>query len=136
MPASETSATVVPPSSFAINSGLRCLVVLVITDRRLGDSVTIQQLARMPRVLASDQVRFFQNAHRAKGDVFQISDGRAHQVERTAQRFSSGKPVRALTTGMLSMRSAGGRRTGIGSRFFGTGTSRSGMEQTIASPKL
>src|ERR1039458_6612595 len=81
---------------------------------RLADPVTIQQLACLPRVLASDQVRFFQNAHRAEGDVFQVADGRAHQVERPAQRFSSWQGgAGSFTDGMWSIGSARGRKVGM-----------------------
>jgi hypothetical protein len=112
-------------------------VVLVVTDRGPGDCVTIQQLARLACVLASDQIRFFQNAHGAEGDVFQVANGRGDQIERAAQRFSSSQGgAGRLTNGMRSMESAPGRRTGICSRLSGTGARSNGMAQTVVASKL
>ena len=79
---------------------LRCahgLVVLVITDRRFVDAVVIEQLARLPRVLASHQVCLAQNPQRAQRDVLQIADRRGHQVERSGHGYQSMSRTAACT---------------------------------------
>ena len=83
MPASEISDPLDPASSLAINSGAQAcfFVVVVIADERLPDVVMVQKYLGVPGILARDPVRFAQNADRPERDVFQISDGRSHQVE-------------------------------------------------------
>jgi hypothetical protein len=54
--------------------------VLVVADERLANFVVTQKLLCVARVFAGDLVDFFQNADRAKSDVFEIAYGRADQV--------------------------------------------------------
>src|SRR5258708_2007497 len=37
----------------------------------------------MPRVFTGDHIGFLQNANRAQGNVFQVSDRRRHQIQAT-----------------------------------------------------
>ena len=48
----------------------------------------IEQLARLPRVLARDQIHLAQHAHRAVRDVLQVPDGCRHHVEQTGHVMS------------------------------------------------
>ncbi len=45
--------------------GARHFVVLVIADQRFPDVVVVQQLLRVPRIFARDEVHFFEDAQRA-----------------------------------------------------------------------
>lgn len=63
----------------------RHLVVLVITDERFADFIMVEQLLRMASVFAGDLIDFFEYAQGAQGDVFEVANGRADQVQ-TAQR--------------------------------------------------
>ena len=56
------------------------LVVFVVADGRPLDAVVIEELARLPRVFAGNQVGLFKNADGAVGHVFQIADGSGHDV--------------------------------------------------------
>ena len=58
------------------------LVVLVIADGARLDAVVAEQLLGLARVLAGDQVDFFEHAQGAQGDVLEIADGRGDEVER------------------------------------------------------
>ena len=60
--------------------GLRHLVVLVIAGGAGRDGVVIEQLLRLARVFAGDDVDFLQNAQGAQRDVFEIADGRSDQI--------------------------------------------------------
>ena len=85
MPASLTSATV--GAAFHGQhqfGGARQFIVLVIADERLMNFEMIEQLQGVPRIFAGDLVDFLQNAQRAQRDVFQIADGRGHEVEAAA----------------------------------------------------
>ena len=55
--------------------------MVVIADQRLIDPIVIEKDARVPRILARDQVALLQNPHRAKRDVFEVADRRGHQVQ-------------------------------------------------------
>ena len=66
------------------------LVVVVVADGRLGDTIVVQQLAGLPGVLAGDEVGLLERAHRAIGDVFQVSDGGGDQVEQAGHDPSIG----------------------------------------------
>src|SRR5205809_3838567 len=61
--------------------GARGFIVFVITDERPADFVVVEQVASMARILTSDQVHFAQGAYGAVGDVFQVADGRGHEIE-------------------------------------------------------
>ena len=60
------------------------LVVFVIAHQRLRNAVAVQQLARLPRVLARDLVHFPKNAQGAQRDVLQVADRGRDDVECSA----------------------------------------------------
>ncbi len=64
----------------------RHFVVLVVADERLANFVVTEELLRVARVFAGDLVDFFEDAEGAEGDVFEIADGRADEVQ-AAQSF-------------------------------------------------
>ena len=47
---------------------------------RLFNLVGVEQLHRMPRILAKNRVRFAQSLQRPQGNVLQISDRRGHKI--------------------------------------------------------
>jgi len=57
------------------------LIVLVIADGASVDSVVREQLLRLARVLAGDQVNLLEHAQGAQGDVLEIADWRGDKVE-------------------------------------------------------
>ena len=57
-------------------------VVLVIAECRLANIVMIQELYRVPRVFACDQVCLAQKAECSRRDIFQISYRSSYQIER------------------------------------------------------
>src|ERR1700758_2026311 len=57
-------------------------VVLVIAECRLMNPVMIQELYRVPRVFACDQVCLAQEAECSRRDIFQISYRSRYQIER------------------------------------------------------
>src|SRR5205823_7916403 len=59
----------------------RHLVVFVITGRPRLNGVVVKQFLCLARVLAGNHFYFFQDAQSAQGNVLQVSDGRADQVE-------------------------------------------------------
>ena len=63
----------------------RHFVVFVVADGAGRDRVVIEQFLRLPRVFASDDIHFLQNAESAQGDVFEIADRRADQIERRSR---------------------------------------------------
>ncbi len=87
MPASETSATLLPACSAAISLGSGFPgIVLMIGDRALPDAVAVEQDAGDPRVLAGEDVGAGQRFQRAQRDVAEIADRRRHQIERRLDR--------------------------------------------------
>ena len=56
-------------------------IELEITEQRPGDSKMTQQLAGAPRVFRGDDVAFLQRPQRAQRDIFEIPDGRGHEVK-------------------------------------------------------
>ena len=56
-------------------------VVLVIADERFADFVVGEEFLRVTGVLAGDLVGFFENAEGAEGDVLEVADGGADEVE-------------------------------------------------------
>ena len=60
----------------------RHFVVLVIADGGRLDGVVIQELLRVPCVLARNQVNCLERADGAKGDVFEVPDWRGDQIKR------------------------------------------------------
>ena len=74
--------------------GFGHLVVLVIADQSRLDAVMAEQLQGLARVLAGDQVDFFEDAQGAQRDVFEIADGRGDEVERWACQMASASCVR------------------------------------------
>ena len=61
-------------------------IVFVIADGAGCDAVVVQQLLRLPGIFAGNLVGFLEHAHRPQRDVFEIADGRGHQVESRRQR--------------------------------------------------
>jgi hypothetical protein len=55
--------------------------VLVVADRRLLDFVMVEQLLRLSRVLACDQINLLKHADGAHGDVLKVADGRSNEVQ-------------------------------------------------------
>ena len=66
------------------------LVVLVIAERRLANTVMIQELCRVPRVFACDQVCLAQEAECSRRDIFQISYRSRYQIEHA---FAMREPI-------------------------------------------
>src|SRR5581483_1453353 len=62
------------------------LVVLVVADAAGGDAVMVQQFLGLPRVLAGDEIDFFQYAQRAQRDVLKVADGSSHEIQRRTWR--------------------------------------------------
>src|SRR3984957_6894938 len=58
------------------------LMVFVIARRPRGDRKMVEQLLRLPRIFAGDQVNFFQYAQRPQRNVFEIPDRRSDQIQR------------------------------------------------------
>ena len=76
-------------AAFEIEHQLRSagqFIVFVVADGSGGDAVVIQQLLRLPGVFAGDLVGFLEHPHRPQGDVFEVANGRGHQVESRRQR--------------------------------------------------
>jgi putative FmdB family regulatory protein len=72
---------------FERDEQFRCareFVMLVVADQGLANFIMTEEFLCVPGVFAGDLVDFFQNAQRAKSDVFEIADGRTDQVQ-TAQ---------------------------------------------------
>jgi putative FmdB family regulatory protein len=69
---------------FERDEQFRCpgeFVMLVVADQGLADFVVTEEFLCVPGVFAGDLVDLFQNAQRAKSDVFEIADRRANQVQ-------------------------------------------------------
>ena len=64
--------------------GFRHLVVLVIADQSRLDAVVAEQFQRLARILAGDQVDFFEHTQSPQRDVFEIADRGGDQIERRA----------------------------------------------------
>ena len=54
--------------------------MFVIAHRGLFNPEVIEQVLRLPRVLASDQINLLQHSNRVQGDVFQVADGRGNEI--------------------------------------------------------
>ena len=67
---------------FAELLGAFTLVVFVIADRAAANAEMIQELLRVTRVFASDQINFAEHAQRALRDVFQVANRRCDNEER------------------------------------------------------
>src|SRR5579864_8267680 len=48
-----------------------------------------KKFQRLARVFASDYIGFFEHAERAEADVFEVANGRGHQVEAAASGIVS-----------------------------------------------
>ena len=57
-------------------------IMFVVADGARLDAVMVEQLGRLAGVFTGNEVDFLQNAYRTKGNVFQVSDGGADQIER------------------------------------------------------
>ena len=65
----------------------RQFIVGVIADQLLVNRVVLQQLLRLPRILARDQVRFLQHAQRPQRNILEVADRRRHQIEASRRRI-------------------------------------------------
>ncbi len=59
-------------------------IVFVIADERLVNVIVREELLGMPRVFAGDLIDFLEDTDGAKGDVFEIADRRADEIEAAA----------------------------------------------------
>jgi hypothetical protein len=66
----------------------RNLVVLVIADQALLNIEMRKQLQGLARIFARDQVGFSQDAQRAHGYVFEVSNRRRHNVKAAGSAFA------------------------------------------------
>jgi hypothetical protein len=64
--------------------GTRQFIVFVVADERLVDVVVSEKLLRVARVLAGDLIDFFEDAQRTQGNVFEVADRRADEIEAAA----------------------------------------------------
>lgn len=69
----------------------REFVVLVIADERFADFVVVEKLLGVARVLAGDLVDFLEDAQGPQGDVFEIANGRANEVQAAQGAFGVGR---------------------------------------------
>ena len=60
------------------------LIVLVVAGRVGLDAVMVEELLRLPGILASDEIDFFQRPNGAIGDVLEVTDGRTDEVKANA----------------------------------------------------
>src|SRR5438105_8125390 len=92
--------------------------MLVITDRGLGNTVVVQKLAGVARILAGDEIGFAKHAQGAQSDVLQIADRSRYQVKSASHRstmkrypkWTRGHKARPATTS--------GRQKGSRPRFI------------------
>ena len=92
MPASLTSAIFAPCSREMSSSGARVeFVVLVVADERFANFVVVEKLLGVARVFAGDLVDFLEDAQGPQGDVFEIADGRANEVQAAQGAFVVGR---------------------------------------------
>ena len=68
--------------------GPRRLVVLVVAEQPRTDSMPLQELPRVPRVLAEHELRLGQLAQHAQGDVLEVADRSRADRERHYSRAS------------------------------------------------
>jgi len=59
----------------------RHFVVFVVADEGLANFVVVEEFLRVARVFAGNLIDFFEDAEGAEGDVFEIADGRADQIQ-------------------------------------------------------
>ncbi len=65
--------------------GTSDFVVFVVANERLMNVVVSEQFLGVASVLASDLIRFFEDAQRAESDVLEIADGCGHEIQRAAR---------------------------------------------------
>ena len=70
------------------------LVEFVAGDHGRGDAVAVEEDARVPRVFGEDVRGRPQDAQGAQGDVFEVADGRADEVEAGRERRRRNRPRR------------------------------------------
>jgi len=63
--------------------------VFVVTDQGLVNVVLGEKLLRVAGVFAGDLIDFLEDADGAKGDVFEVADGGADEIEAAAGRLVS-----------------------------------------------
>jgi len=110
--------------------GALALVVLVIADRFGADSEMVQELPRVARVFAGDQVNFAQHTQRALSDVFQIPNRCGDDVKRT--RHPGGHCGIASKTN----KSPALRRQRRGFRVASRRPARGGEDQLVSNPQV
>src|SRR5271157_1207729 len=77
----------------------RHLVMFVITDGTGADFVMIEELLRAAGVLARNHVRLLQRPNGSQGDVFEVSDGRRHQIELSRRCIAGSRRLRSSRFG-------------------------------------
>lgn len=82
--------------------------MLVVADEGLANFVVVEEFLGVTRVFAGDLVDFFEDAEGAEGDVFEIANGGADEVQ-AAQGFFIVAGCECAHTFESSTRSAGGR---------------------------
>jgi hypothetical protein len=75
-------------------------IVFVVADQLAFDAIVIEQLARVPRVLAGDQIGLTQDADGAVGNVFKVANGRGYNVQHTSFGLSGIRHVLASTAAL------------------------------------
>jgi len=66
--------------------GALLFVVLVIADRLRRNRVMLQQLVRVARVFAGDEVHVFQNLKRTVRDVCKVADRRRNKIKSSGHK--------------------------------------------------
>ena len=57
-----------------------------VTQERLFDFISLEQMRGVARILGGEYVAFTQNAEGPEGDVFQVSDGGGDQIKRSSDQ--------------------------------------------------
>ena len=65
----------------------RGFVLLAVADQRRVDTAVREERTGPPRVLGGHQRHLAQDPYRPQTDIFEVADGRAHDVERAQRRF-------------------------------------------------
>ncbi len=86
----------------------RHFIVFVIADERFANFVVVEEFLGVARVFAGNLINFLEDADGAKGDVFEIADGGAGEVQ-AAQGFFIVAGCECAHAVESSTRSTGGR---------------------------
>ncbi len=71
-------------------------VVVVITEQRSVDFITVEQFPSVPCVFGGDDVHFTKHAQCPKRNIFQIADRRRDQIERSHARILAERSCRVF----------------------------------------